>query len=291
VSQEQLTEADIDYVCSLVIEAGRLAMSMREGVEINRKGEPDDNVTAADIALSKLISSSLSERFPADCVVSEEDSQHLFTKDSCGLSVSSDGSRDSRVWIIDPIDGTQNYILDDGQYCVMVGFMINREPYFGWVYAPTSTKLYFGGPDYGASGRRSDGKTFEYSPLEAMDPSGDARLLMGSRDRKAHPWVMNLQNVSLVKTGSIGLKVGRILDGEADVFAHLSRKLKIWDTAGPAAIALGAGLEVGVLEDGGGNLVFPLPEIMHDTTVVMGRRGALRWCHNHLCPSTTEALQ
>ena len=276
MSHEQLTDADIDYVCSLVQEAGRLALSMREGVEINRKGEPDDNVTAADFALSKLISSGLSQRFPDDCVVSEEDSEHLFAE----------GKR--RLWIIDPIDGTQNYILDDGQYCVMVGLMIDRQPFFGWVYAPTSSKLYFGGPDFGAFGRRAEQK-IDYAQLSAMDPRGDARLLMGSRDRKANPWVLDLQNVSLVKTGSIGLKVGRILDGEADVFAHLSRKLKIWDTAGPAPIALGAGLEVGILEGGGGALVFPMPEIMHDTTVVMGRRGALSWCHNHLCP--TEALQ
>lgn len=241
---------------------------MRDGVEINLKSGPDDKVTAADIALSKLICGGLAKRFIGDCVVSEEDSEHLFDQSS------------KRVWVIDPIDGTQNYILDDGQYCVMVGLIVNCRPSFGWVYAPSAGSLYFGGPDYGAH-RRSPGKNSKKFPsLAAMNPSGDVRLLMGSRDRKAHPWVTDLEQVSLVKTGSIGLKVGRILDGDADVFVHLSRKLKIWDTAGPAAIALGAGLEVGTLD--GEELAFPLPSIIHDTTVVMGRPGALSWCHNHL---------
>jgi 3'(2'), 5'-bisphosphate nucleotidase len=267
-----LNDTDIQYVCSLVEEAGRLAVVMREGVEINLKSGPEDKVTAADIALSKLICGGLSQRFTADCVVSEEDKEHLFDQGS------------ERVWVIDPIDGTQNYILDDGQYCVMVGLIVDCQPCFGWVYAPSCGSLYYGGPGYGAY-RRSPGIAGKRFPtLEPMDPDpsagGDVRLLMGSRDRKAHPWVMDLTNVTLVKTGSIGLKVARILDGQADVFAHLSRKLKIWDTAGPAAIALGAGLEVGTLEKG--VLTFPLPAVIHDTSIVMGRRGALSWCHNYL---------
>jgi 3'(2'), 5'-bisphosphate nucleotidase len=264
-----LNDSDIQYVSTLAEEAGRLAVVMREGVEIGLKDGPDDKVTAADIALSKLICAGLAKRFSADCIVSEEDKEHLFDQGN------------KRVWVIDPIDGTQNYILDDGQYCVMIGLIIDCQPCFGWVYAPTTGNLYYGGPDYGAY-RQSPGRvSAKFPPLAPMDPStGNVRLLMGSRDRKAHPWVMDLTNVSLVKTGSIGLKVGRILDGHGDVFAHLSRKLKIWDTAGPAAIALGAGLEVGTLEKGA--LIFPLPAIIHDTTVIMGRRGALSWCHNHL---------
>jgi 3'(2'), 5'-bisphosphate nucleotidase len=270
-----LNDSDIQYVCSLVEEAGQLAVVMREGVEIMSKSGPEDKVTAADIALSKLICAGLTKRFAADCVVSEEDKEHLFDQGG------------ERVWVIDPIDGTQNYILDDGQYCVMVGLIIDCQPRFGWVYAPTAGCLYYGGPDYGAF-RQSPGlASKKFPPLAPLKPSsGDVRLLMGSRDRKAHPWVMDLANVSLIKTGSIGLKVGRILDGHADVFAHLSRKLKIWDTAGPAAIALGAGLEVGTLEMGA--LTFPLPAIIHDTTVVMGRRGALSWCHNYLYECTTK---
>ncbi|MFA6559668.1 MAG: inositol monophosphatase family protein, partial [Candidatus Obscuribacterales bacterium] len=101
---------------------------------------------------------------------------------------------------------------------------------------------------------------------------------------KKHYWIDKLAVVDLVKVGSIGLKVARILDREADVFAHLSCKLKTWDTAGPAAIALGAGLEVGGMDVD--QLLYPLPDFLHNTSIIMGRPGSLAWCRNHLRRNT-----
>lgn len=265
-----LSDEDVSYVCDLVEKAGHLALSMREGVEVSCKGSPDDKVTGADVALSEMLTEALSQRFAGDCIVSEEHAEYLFERSL------------DRVWMIDPIDGTQNYILDDGQYCVMVGLLIDLKPYFGWVYEPHSACLYWGGPDYGAF-KRKYGRaesTESISHPQAIDCQASARLLMGSRDRKKHPWVKELDRVNLVKIGSIGLKVVRILDNEADVFIHLSRKLKTWDTAAPAALALGAGLEVGGIEED--SLLFPLPEIIHDTSVIMGRPGSLSWCRENL---------
>ena len=89
-----------------------------------------------------------------------------------------------------------------------------------------------------------------------------------------------LEHVDLIKTGSIGLKVARILEGQADVMVHLSGRLKTWDTAGPAAIALGGNLEVGTLKSA--ELCFPLPKLMHEEEVIMGRSGCLSWCKSRL---------
>lgn len=242
---------------------------MRDGVDISFKATFDDKVTGADRALSKLITTAIKERFPNDCVISEEDDEHL----------SALSNRQKRVWMIDPIDGTQNYIIGDGQYCVMIGLIVDNLPVFGWVYEPHSNILYFGGPAYGAY-KRCDNKLERIEHLAALDPTAKARLAMGSRDRKKHYWIDKLAVVDLVKVGSIGLKVARILEKEADVFAHLSCKLKTWDTAGPAAIALGAGLEVGGMDVD--QLLFPLPDLLHNTSIIMGRPGALAWCRNHL---------
>ncbi len=81
-----LNDSDIQYVCTLVEEAGRLAVVMREGVEVSLKSGPDDKVTAADIALSKLICAGLAKRFSGDCVVSEEDREHLFDQNTSSAS-------------------------------------------------------------------------------------------------------------------------------------------------------------------------------------------------------------
>lgn len=274
---QPLSQEDIDFVSALVHKAGLLALSMRDNIEVQQKTSPEDQVTSADLAISVLIKSQLVSRFPNDIVISEEDMEHGFK------------SEKSRVWLIDPIDGTQNYIMDHDDFCVMVGLLVDRIPAYGWVLGPQTGKLYAGGPAYGATVQDVLGSDMETSKLSLAQNIADlpsisldqkARVVMGSRDRRSNPWVMELEQVSLIKTGSIGLKVARILEDRADIFAHLSGKLKTWDTAGPAAIAMGAGLDVGCLEFD--NLEFPLPEIRQACTVVMGRQGAIAWCRKNL---------
>ena len=262
-----LSQTEIDYVADLVEKAGGKAVSMRNGVEISHKSSPEDKVTAADLAISTLLCEGLAKKFPSDAIISEEDASHVFD------------AVNPRLWLIDPIDGTQNYIAGDGEYCVMVGLLVNLEASFGWIYAPHTGLSYYGGPNYGAF--RRQGKTVKaFDRLPPLTLSEPARVVMGARDRRVNPWIKELSNVTLLKTGSIGLKVARILEGEADLFAHLGGKLKTWDTAGPAALALGAGMDVGQLDCE--KLLFPLPEIKQETSVIMGRKGALEWCREHL---------
>ena len=188
-----------------------------------------------------------------------------------------------RVWMIDPIDGTDNYIIGDGQYCVMIGLLVDRAPVFGWVFQPDTSTLYFGGPGYGAWKQHALNPASRFDHLSSISQESSARVIMGYRDRTAHPWVKEHPKVVLVKAGSIGLKVAKVLEREADIFVHLSGKLKTWDTAGPAAIALGGGLDVGTLDSD--VLSFPLlPEIRHGTSVIIGCPGSLAWSRTHLRP-------
>lgn len=267
----QLTDADILFVGELSKKAGRLAAEMREGVTISEKSGPQDKVTAADIELSRILTEALRERFSEDVIISEEDIHST----ECGPQ--------DRIWLIDPIDGTDNYIRNDGQYAVMIGLLVGMEPVFGWVYAPVPDQIYFGGPQTGAWTSRGMGPTEKITIAPELTRSSSIKIMMGFRDRKSHPWVSELTEVEWVKSGSVGLKVGKILDGHADMFIHLSGKLKVWDTAGPVAIALGAGLEVGRLDADG--LGFPLPKVEHHCSVIIGRSGSLAWSREHLIRS------
>jgi 3'(2'), 5'-bisphosphate nucleotidase len=258
----------------LTQEAGRLAVEMRSGVSIREKTGPQDIVTAADLELSKLIVGRLKARFANDIVVSEEDEKH---EASTGLD---------RVWLVDPIDGTDNYVANDGQYSVMVGLLENCKPTFGWVYAPAIKTMYHGGPNCGAWSQIEDQEPVQYQHLPPLDLNARARVMMGFRDRKNHPWVMDHPKVTLVKAGSIGIKVAKVLDDQADVFVHLSGKLKTWDTAGPAAIALGGYLEVGGLD--ADELIFPLPAVRQTTSVIIGRSGSLAWSRTYLNRKSTD---
>jgi len=269
VTKQELNAEEIAYVSELTIKAGALARQMREGVEVREKSEPADKVTEADFALSRMIVAGLSERFSDDVIISEEDEKHPV------------GGAHDRVWLIDPIDGTENYISNDGQWAVMIGLIVHTVPVFGFVYAPATKTLYFGGPDFGTWRRRDiDDQPSRIEPLAPISSDSSARVTMGGRDRRSHPWVKQHPKITLVKAGSIGLKVAKVLEGEADIFVHLSCALKTWDTAGPAAIALGAQLDVGTLDDDA--LPFDTTKVRQECAIVMGRPGSLAWSRLYL---------
>ncbi len=270
-----LEDDDIRYVTELTQEAGRLAIEMRSGVSIREKTGPQDIVTAADLALSKLIVERLTSRFRHDLVVSEEDEVH-----------EREGSA-RRVWLVDPIDGTDNYVANDGQYSVMIGLLEDCKPTYGWVYAPALKTMYYGGPGACAWKQAENGQPIAYRELKPpLNAEQKARVMMGFRDRKNNPWVITHPQVTLIKAGSIGIKVAKVLDNEADLFVHLSGKLKTWDTAGPAAIALGGFLEVGGMT--ADELIFPLPAVRQTTSVIIGRPGALAWSRRYLDHKPTD---
>ncbi len=266
--QPSVSQEDIDYVKKIVRQAGATAIAMREGVDIREKSGPSDKVTAADCAISKQLVRQLSTRFPNDEIVSEEDEHHC-----------PEGNK-NRVWLVDPIDGTDNYICNDGQYSVMIGLLIEGSPVFGWVYAPVWKTLYFGGPGFGAHFEKDDSESERFSELENLEIESTARVIMGGRDRKSHPWVSELPQVQVVKMGSIGLKVAKVLEGYADLYVHLAGRLKTWDTAGPIAIALGGNLEVGPIQ--GDEIVFPKDSVRLESSVIIGRPGCLSWSRTYI---------
>lgn len=274
-----LTNDDIMFVRTLMEGAGQIAVDMRDSIEIKTKTGPLDQVTSADIRLSEIIVSSLQERYPDDLIISEEDFDGTPTE-----VPSHESSLSGRVWMVDPIDGTNSYIKREGEYSVMIGLLVDGKPVFGFVFAPFWNVMYFGGQGYGAWRQEGTDEARRFDALARLELTEETRLMMGSRDRKRHPWVEELPQVEIVKTGSIGIKVARILEQQADLFVHLSGQLKKWDTAGPVAIALAGGLDVGTMSDD--SLEFPSESVLHETPVIIGREGALAWCRKYIAPPT-----
>lgn len=266
-SRSILTDEDIHFVADLSRRAGRLAAEMRATIDVRHKTGPNDLVTCADIALSEMIVKELSARFPDDQLISEE-------------AAPGEPTPNGRSWLIDPIDGTDNYVRNDTQYAVMIGLLVNGIAEFGSVYNPPNDYGYYGGIKFGVY------KKYGQQPpnLVKRDYPGDltkpVRLMMGWRDRKKNPWIKELPDIDWLESGSVGIKVAKVINDEADVFVHLAGKLKLWDTAGPVAVALGAGLEVGTMKED--ELSFPLPEIVHGTVVIIGRPGSLEWTRRTL---------
>ena len=112
--------------------------------------------------------------------------------------------------------------------------------------------------------------------------------MMGWGDKRKHPWILNLPKVRFVDSDSLGLKIVKILEDEADMFFNITGRVKIWDTAAPFAIGLGNGFDVGTVD--GDPLVFPVPDIQHVSSVIIGRPGTLAWSLRSLSGRDTKTV-
>jgi 3'-phosphoadenosine 5'-phosphosulfate (PAPS) 3'-phosphatase len=271
VSAEFLSHSDIEFVCELVKEAGELALAMRSTVSVSEKA-PGDLVTDADRALSKLIVENLVKRMPGDLIVSEEGDRQQ--------------SRSNRVWLIDPIDGTDHYVRNSRQFSVMIGLVCDNRPFFGWLYQPSERLLYFGGPDKGTYKSEDGGRPREVVVRTDLYSREAKRIIIGRGDARNHPWLQSMPGVTLIQVGSIGVKVIYLLEDRADIVAQMHGRMSVWDTAGPSAVALGAGLEIGAHTDFVPDLQFPsvytANTFKQQFPIVFGRRGTLEWARQFL---------
>lgn len=258
--------SEFDFVVDLLRQAGKKAVEMREDVEISTKSSPEDLVTCADKALSEMIVEGLTKRFPKDLVLSEEAPWVEMSKKDHKARV--------RRWFIDPIDGTKHYVKNDGRYSVMVGLEEKGKLVFGAFYLPFYDILYYGGPEIGAF-KMTNGRSEAIKDFAPLEPGAKIRALVSKNDLAANPWVANIPNIEIVTASSIGLDIHELFCGEADVFVHIRPTLKVWDTAAPGAVALGARMDVGTeLAD---FIPFDIKSPKHEPCIVMGRPGALRW--------------
>ncbi|OIP75030.1 MAG: inositol monophosphatase [Oscillatoriales cyanobacterium CG2_30_44_21] len=224
-------------ICQLVREAGQKAMHLREiGFQVDQKGF-DDYVTNVDRELDGFLSQKFQDWFPNDVIISEENS-HSITL----WKQTSDTNH--RFWLIDPIDGTDDFIYGREFYSVMVGLLEAFQPVMGWVYAPKSDRLYFGGTAINSVYLVSEGNAPQV--LNISPPTGKScdRLIVSKKDDIAYGNAIRLAvpNVNFYSLGSFGLKVMEVVQGHASAYIYLNRRVKLWDTVGPLAIAKAAGL-------------------------------------------------
>jgi 3'(2'), 5'-bisphosphate nucleotidase len=221
--------AELVAAIELAHAAGIEVMKLRGGeldVEMKAGNEP---VTIADKRASELIVEGLAQRFPHDPVVSEEVPSAEATL------------RSPRLWLIDPIDGTKDFIRGSDGFSVMIGIQRDGLPVLGVVHQPSVSRTFFATPDGGAHVMTADG----VQPLRvsSVTSAADVRLVASASHRspdldrvKQTLGIDNEQNV-----GSIGVKLCLIALGVRDLYVNPQAKTKVWDTCGPEAILKGAG--------------------------------------------------
>jgi 3'(2'), 5'-bisphosphate nucleotidase len=221
-------KAELQTAQDLALRSGELLLEhYAKEPSVEWKGR-NDPVTAADRAASRFIVEQLRKRFPNDAILSEEEKDDL------------NRMRNSRVWVIDPMDGTKEFIARRGEFAVMIGLAVNGVAQLGVVYQPTEDKLYSAAPGGGAT-LRERGTVRALHVSETGDFAQATMALSRSHLSGTTESIRKKLGIErTLQTGSIGIKVGLICEGRADVYVQ-GRGTSLWDTCAPEAILHEAG--------------------------------------------------
>jgi 3'(2'), 5'-bisphosphate nucleotidase len=267
-------DRDLDLVSDIIREAGAIVLKHYEAgaiADADKDGEP---VTIADRESDAFIVGALRRAFPDDEIVSEESFSDLVkpprqaADDAAAqspegrvgdapaergdapafiLEHTPDAEPPSvehappRVWYVDPMDGTSDFVKRTDDFVVMIGLAVAGWPVLGAVYHPPSGTLYRGGHGIVAEAIVGDERT-ELRVSEVADPHR-ARLVVS---RSHTPDVVadmaaRLGIEKMEKCGSVGLKAARVAAGVGELYLHPSIGTKLWDTCAPEAIVVAAG--------------------------------------------------
>lgn len=193
-------------------------------------GEKDGGqgpVTEADKRANELIVRGLAEAFPADDIVAEE-SPSITPKTH-------------RVWFVDPLDGTREFVDRNGMFAVHIGLALEGAPVAGVVAAPLQGALWSGA--VGEPCLLEQGGQRRALKLQPTTATSDLRLLVSRshRSRKTQIMMEALGITQVKEHGSVGLKCALLAMGEADLYLHPSARSSRWDSCAPQAVVEAAG--------------------------------------------------
>ncbi len=214
------SSSDHELAARAATEAGQLLLEVRSHME-GQRAWPEDVGDAGDRKAHLLLLDLFQRERPDDGLLSEEGRDDLTRLDS------------SRVWIVDPLDGTREF-SEPGRsdWAVHVALAIDGTAVAGAVALPAR------------------GITLATEPAPAPPPAWDGppRLVV-SRSRPPHQatLIRHALDGVLVPLGSAGAKAMAVVLGEADIYAHSGGQYE-WDNAAPAAVAAAAGLHVSRLD-------------------------------------------
>jgi 3'(2'), 5'-bisphosphate nucleotidase len=237
----------IEFPIKAALEAGKAILEIYEAsgeIEVLTK---DDNspLTKADQASNEVINAYLSKTpFP---VISEENKQTPYAERKLWTS----------CWIVDPLDGTKEFIKRNGEFTVNIALCKNGKPIFGVIYVPVSRELYYGDTSTRRAYKTVVGNDHQpFGPLfDSTDRIGPADKptkvlrVVGSRshmNRDTELFIKEMQSqfdeIEIVSKGS-SLKFCMVAEGKAHVYPRFAPTME-WDTAAGSAIAEAVGLSV-----------------------------------------------
>lgn len=219
----------LEGLADLAEAAGREILKVRSHGFSVRTKKDESPLTEADLASNKVIAAGLAELVPDVPVLSEESDQPPWV-----IRRNWD-----RFLLVDPLDGTKEFIKDNGEFCVCIALVEGVHPTLGVVHAPTLEATWYGGPGLGVL--RRNGKSAPWS-IQAVPPGKEGLVAVASRshpDKRLETILQHYRVTERVTAGS-AIKFALLAEGGAHLYPRLNPTME-WDTAAGQALVEGSG--------------------------------------------------
>jgi 3'(2'), 5'-bisphosphate nucleotidase len=226
----------IEALVDLAIKAGEEILVVYDaggGAVTKTDGSP---VTEADTRAEAVILAGLAELTPEIPVLAEEKVAAGDIPDVTG----------GPFWLVDPLDGTKEFISRNGEFTVNIALVDNGEPVLGVVHLPALGSTYIGSRDGGAQRRDAEGVA-DLHVRAVPDDGYDVLTSRSHSDQATEDFLAKITVRDRVSAGS-SLKFCRVAEGSADLYPRMGRTME-WDTAAGHAVVLAAGGVVCTLAD------------------------------------------
>ncbi|BAO43189.1 3'(2'),5'-bisphosphate nucleotidase CysQ [Thiolapillus brandeum] len=227
-----MTLPDIQLINHISRDAGKAILEIYEQDFAVQHKDDDSPLTQADLASHKHITAELQKLTPQIPVLSEE-STHIPWEER---------RQWQRYWLIDPLDGTREFVKRNGEFTVNIALIQDGLPVLGVVHVPVTGITYYGDTENGAFRQDNDATPV---PIHVTTPCAQPMRVAGSRSHAGdslRQFLGRLPEHTMVSMGS-SLKLCLVAEGKADIYPRLGPTSE-WDTAAAQAVVEAAGGQV-----------------------------------------------
>ena len=220
----------IDKLINIIKQADRAILDVYNSPSFNVENKEDASpITAADRASHVIITTALSKLFPNIPIVSEE-GDHDNTLEIL---------RSDKFWLVDPMDGTKEFVNRNDQFSICVALIQNGKTVFGIVSIPTKDTVYYGGPGLGAFKKVANNNAV---PIRvATEETGVVTASLSHLNDEITSYISEHYPTAKITRAGSSLKAMMVAEGLADAQPAINTQMKLWDLAAGHAIVEGAG--------------------------------------------------
>ncbi|MEE8731234.1 MAG: 3'(2'),5'-bisphosphate nucleotidase CysQ [Rahnella inusitata] len=221
----------LEQICQLARDAGDAIMAVYDGEQpLDARQKKDDSpVTAADIAAHDVIKAGLQKLDPQTPMLSEEDPQSWSERQGW-----------TRYWLVDPLDGTKEFLKRNGEFTVNIALIEDGVPVLGVVYVPVTKVMYSAAE--GKAWKEDQGERRQINVSEAHPPLVVVSRSHYDNDQELKDYLAQLGEHQTIAVGS-SLKFCLVAEGSAQLYPRFG-PTNIWDTGAGHAVAIAAGAKV-----------------------------------------------